>query len=258
MATLILYPLWLYLSLAVIIPYFSQGGYMHSGRYVLDSGITGLIFPNIELKIIYLALLFAPLLLTPFLAPEFLILAGPTFAEILFQSPIVYRITTHYSAIFIPIIFTASILGIHRVVLNYASRYPNIKRNLLCLLLITGVISGLFCTPAPISPFTLYHTFSDNKAQWVLNEHTELLEEALTLIPPDASIATQNNLAAHLSKRMELHLFYRPGVEYIFFDETTLHETWLNYHDTFDSFSREEYDPIFSNDGIWLFKLREI
>ena len=258
-STLIIYPLWMYLSIAVIIPLFNPDGYPFiGGRYSLASGITDIIFFNIELKVIYLLLIFLPLLLTPFLAPEFLILSGPIFAEILFQSMIAYRITAHYSAMFIPIIFTASVLGLHRIIMKYSDRIQNLKQIFLISLLIVGIISGLVCTPTSISPVSQYTKFSENKAIYALNEHTQLLEEALTLIPPDASIAAQNNLAGHLSKRMGLYLAYQPGVEYIFFDETTLHEKWLNYTDTFDSFPREEYDLIFSNDGIWLFKLRGI
>ncbi|HWQ65264.1 MAG TPA: DUF2079 domain-containing protein, partial [Methanospirillum sp.] len=249
-----LYSAWLIISLTYIIPLFNYQGYIFSSRYVMDDGIASLVTHNYPLKIIYLLLLFIPLGFTPMAAPEFLFIFFPSFAEILFQSNVAYRITTQYSALLIPIIFTSAIMGTQKIIQFITENRPSVKRYILPGLVIFGLLSCALCTPAPISPYTLYYKFSPNSCQYIIDEHTGFLQEAISMIPENASISTQNNLASHLSKRKDVFLEYKPEVEYIFIDKKTSNVEWLGNSEII--FPIEKYSTLYDMDGIFLFKIR--
>lgn len=251
---LIIYVAWLILSLFFIIPYFNSIGYLHSSRYELSNGIFCLLMHNFHLKIIYLVLLFLPLIFTPLVAPELLIISLPSFAEILLQWPVSYRITTQYSALVIPIIFVASIIGIKKI----HSKFYQIKftkKVLYSLIFIFSLLSCLLCTPAPVSPFTLYHKFSPNNCNYVIDDHIQNINQAIKMIPPDCSVSTQNNLAGHLSQRMDIFIDYRENAQYILIDNKTKNLEWLN--PPMGEFPLEKYDLIFNVDEIQLYKLKD-
>lgn len=251
---LIIYIGWLILSLLFIIPYFNVDGYFHSSRYELSYGIFCLLFHNFHLKVIYLVLLFLPLIFTPLAAPEFLIISFPSFAEILLQWPVAYRITTQYSALVIPVIFVSSMIGIKKI----QSRLSNIRSSnkvLYSIILISSLLSCLLCTPAPVSPFTLYYKFSPNNCNYVIDDHVQNIDQAIKMIPPDSSVSTQNNLAGHLSQRMDIFIKYRENSQYIFLDNKTKNMEWLN--SPMGELPLEKYELIFHVDEIQLYKLKE-
>ena len=180
---MVIYAGWLLLSLMVVIPYFNPHGYLFSSRYATDGGVLFYVTNNLALKIVYLILLSAPLGCTPLAAPEFLATALPSFAEILFQSNVAYRITTQYSALVIPVLFTSAIMGTGRIIRWLDMKRPSLKRLVLPVLLLLGLVSCIFCTPAPVSPFTLYYKFSPNSCQYTIDEHTRYLQDAIAMIP---------------------------------------------------------------------------
>ena len=249
-----IYAIWLIASLAIVIPHFNPQGYLFTGRYIAEGGLSGMVNDNFPLKIVYLVLLFAPLGFTPLAAPEVLITAVPSLAEILFQSIVAYRITTQYSALLIPVLFTSAILGTSRVVARLTAVKPGISRWVVPGLLALGLLSSIFCTPAPVSPFTLYYKFSPNSCQYVIDEHTTYLEEAIRLIPADASVSAQNNLAGHLSQRNEIYLNYRPGVDNILVDTKNSNVDWLGNSEII--IPAHEYSTVYERDGISLYAKR--
>ena len=249
-----IYVIWLIASLTIIIPYFNPHGYLFTSRYLFDGGVSALVLNNFALKIIYLILLIVPLGFTPLVAPEFLIISFPSFAEILLQHSIAYRITTQYSALLIPILFTSAIMGTKKIIDKLTKHYTKFVKYIFPILMILGMVSCIFCTPAPISPFTLYYQFSPNNCEYIIDDHINILHEAIDMIPQNASVSTQNNLGGHLSKRTQLYLDYLSGVEYILIDYKTSNVEWLGNKEI--SFPLDFYDKIFQKDGVVLYKIR--
>ena len=118
-----------------------------------------------------------------------------------------------------------------------------------------GIVSCIFCTPSPISPFTLFYQFSASNCEYIIDDHINILHEAIDMIPQNASVSTQNNLGGHLSKRAELYLDYLSGVEYILIDYKTSNFKWLGNKEI--SFPIDFYDEIFQKDGVVLYKIRQ-
>ncbi len=250
-----MYTCWLIISLWVVIPFFNPHGYLFSSRYSIGSDITFYFTNNILLKIAYLILLFLPLCFTPFAAPEILITSFPSFAEILLQENIAYRITTHYSALVIPLLFTSAVCGTHRAIHFFSDKKSQFGKFILPFLLVCSFVSCIFCTPAPISPYTLYYKFSPNSCQYTFTDHSHHLQGILNNIPENASISTQNNLASHLAKRKELYLDYKPGVQYILIDKTNSNVEWLGNEEI--QFPREKYTLKYNVENIYLYQLND-
>ncbi len=241
---------WLLISLFVVIPFFNNEGYIFFSRYGSSNVISGIVEHNIFLKLIYVVILLAPLLFTPLAAPEFLLTLTPSFAEIFFQTGTAYRITAQYSTLLIPIIFTSAIMGTKRIMITLES--PRIQKLILPGLLSFGIISFLLVTPVPISPITQYCKCSPNLCTYNINEHTNTIKEALTLIPQNASVSSQVNLASHLAKRNDLFLFFQPNVEYIILDTKTSNPEY-RVNKTLEIPS-EKYKQIYSTDGVEVYK----
>jgi uncharacterized membrane protein len=241
---------WLIISVFIIIPHFNPYGYGHIARYSFENGMVGVIQHELWLKIVYLFLLFAPLGFTPFAAPDFLVVSVPSFLEILLQIKIAYSIILQYSSLVIPIIFTAGILGTKNLIERFSLQS---KQNILFSLLFSlGLVSCIFCTPAPISPISLYLHFSPCYCGYTIDTHVKTIDEALQMIPENASVSTQNNLAAHLSKRTDLYLDYIPDVAYILIDKKTAHlEKYANHEVVFP---HDRYEMIFEKDDVSLYK----
>ena len=252
---LLVYFIWLIVSLFWIIPHFNPDGYIHTSRYVLSDGIIAPIINNFFLKIVYVLLLLLPLGFTPLIAPEFLIISLPSFAEILLQWPVAYRITTQYSALVIPILFTSAIFGFKKLLDFLEDKFTLSKKNLYCVILLCGLTSCIFCTPAPISPFTLYYQFSPNSCEYFFDHHTDLIDEALLLIPGNSSVTAQNNLASHLARRMNIYINYQPNVEYIIIDGKTSNLDWLNT--PIGYFPSNKYEIIFNHDEVEIYRIKE-
>jgi uncharacterized membrane protein len=242
--------LWLLISFTLIIPHFHPEGYIHSSRYEMSDGLAGLITHNFTLKVAYLILLFGPLVLTPLAAPEFLLISLPSFAEIVFQDDIAYRINIHYCALLIPILFTAAILGTVRIRKTLVEKTPHLVKYLYPLLVIMGILYTIVWTPAPISPFTLFPVFS-HPCDYTINDHTQIIQNAISIIPNNASVSTQNNLASHLSRRVNLFLTYQENVDYILVDQKTYHFYWFRNPEL--KVPPDGYDLIYDQDGVSLY-----
>jgi len=242
--------LWLLISFTLIIPHFHPEGYIHSSRYEMSDGLAGLITHNFTLKVAYLILLFGPLVLTPLAAPEFLLISLPSFAEIVFQDDIAYRINIHYCALLIPILFTAAILGTVRIRKTLVEKTPHLVKYLYPLLVIMGILYAIVWTPAPISPFTLFPVFS-HPCDYTINDHTQIIQNAISIIPNNASVSTQNNLASHLSRRVNLFLTYQENVDYILVDQKTYHFYWFRNPEL--KVPPDGYDLIYDQDGVSLY-----
>lgn len=219
----------------------------------MSDGVAGLVTHNFSLKAAYLILLFGPLAFTPLAAPEFLLISMPSFAEILFQNDIAYRINVQYCALLIPVLFTSAILGTVRIRKTLAEKTPHLVKYLYPVLIIMGILYAIVWTPAPISPFTLFPTFS-HPCDYTIDGHTQTIQNAISIIPNNASVSTQNNLASHLSRRVNLFLTYQENVDYILQDQKTYHFYWFRNPEL--KVPPDGYDLVFDQDGVSLYTLK--
>lgn len=241
---------WLMLSLVVIIPIFNPAHkYFPIGGYYGGNSLTDLITVHPILKLVYLFELFVPLGFLSFLAPGILSIAAPTIIEILFSKFRIYSIVFWYQALLIPAIFVASIFSVKKILAKKdgTSRWTN--NRIFGYILLCSVISFLVFTPSPLSPVSIY------REDFTITPHDKILDHVVSIIPPAASVATQNDIGSHLAHRFDLFIDYQPGVEYILIDRTTMplweiHEpNLLKYLD--------KYSLIYSDDGVELYKLKE-
>lgn len=241
---------WLMVSLVVIIPFFNP---VH--RYLPISGhfggntITDLVTVQPVLKSIYLFELFFPLGFLSVLSPGILSTAAPALTEILFSKFMLYQISEWYPALVIPSIFVACIFGIKSLLARCSRTGFWNENRIYAYILVSSVMSFLVFTPSPLSPVSIY------RADYTITQHHKVLDDAVNLIPPAASVSTQNDIGSHLAHRFELYTDYRSGVEYIMIDKRTI-SIWRSVEPNLLRYL-DKYDKIFSKNGVELYKIKK-
>jgi uncharacterized membrane protein len=158
-------------------------------------------------KMLYIISLFGPIAFLSFLAPEPLVMALPWIIASLISSYSFYHsIYYQYNSFVIPFIFVALPKAIERL------HFPQTKR-ILQLLLLCTVIFGLYLIGSK--------AFLDSQSL-PTNDRAELVQKILPLIPPGASVLTENDIFPHVSNRLEAYM-YMPtstnvSVDYILVD----------------------------------------
>ena len=166
------------------------------------------------LKLLFIVLIFGSLLFLPVrsgILPITLAWLGPA----LLSNHQVYYVTgNHYPLYFIPFVFLAAVDGTKKYIptLN-VTKFGAVVRNLLVL----GVMFSLFLSPlspllttvnVPIPHFSEYY-------RPTITEHTATLQRIVELVPPNASVLTQNNIFPHFSGRLNAYVFPLPhAVDY--------------------------------------------
>jgi uncharacterized membrane protein len=164
------------------------------------------------LKFLYLVLLFAPLLFLPFrsrLTLGTLLLLAPF---LLSNYPAYYMIGVHYPLYVLAFLFIATIEGLTHLPLPAQT-----------LTLKTVLISTLFLmiSTSPVlplsTPFVEEGLLMYPDVTYLSEDHVTSLHDILAVVPPNASILTQNHLFPHVSSRLNAYVipYYVVGADYI-------------------------------------------
>jgi uncharacterized membrane protein len=152
-------------------------------------------------KFFYVIFLLAPVLFIPLRNRFFLGIAFIFLPFILSNYRYYYTLGIHYPFYIIPMIFIAAIYGIRR--LDPKARIFNLRTMIVVTLLFAICISPL----SPISNvFVQQGTAYYSPIQLSLNENEKSLNDLLNLIPPNASILTQNVIFPHVSNRLNAYV----------------------------------------------------
>ena len=160
-----------------------------------------------QIKLLYLLLLFGPLAFFSFRAPSALIPAIPWFGFALLSQTQAHHVLGHqYETYVVSFVFAAATFGFAK----YQRKGPRPKR--VCSFLkksarISYIATAsliFFLIVSPMSPvigflFPDYFSFS-------AGSHGRLLSETINLVPPNASILTQNNIFPYVSHRVDAYV----------------------------------------------------
>ena len=158
------------------------------------------------LKLVYIFLILGPLLFKSLRSSIIFITLAWFGPALLSNYPPYYLLGAHYPAYVIPFVFAAAVKALEKSFHHVQT--PNFKgylRNILVL----GFLSSLFISP--LSPLTLTSKtslpyFSDYSIPTFTN-HEALLQKAVNLVPPDASVLTHNNIFPHFSGRLDAYVY---------------------------------------------------
>jgi uncharacterized membrane protein len=165
------------------------------------------------LKLVFLVLIFGSLLLLPLRSSVSLIALAWLGPALLSNYQPYYMLGDHYPAYVIPFIFTAAVYGTKKQIPKpNVAKFGAVARNLL----IVGIVFSLFTSPlspllttmnVPIPHFSEYYLPT-------ISEHTMTLQKIIEIVPPNASVLTQNNIFPHLSGRLEAYVCPLPHAVY--------------------------------------------
>ena len=183
------------------VPHIRGGSYLFEGRYqggLLHNGSVDLSYLTRFLngdKLDYLALLLAPLLFLPLLGGWSIVLLFPTVGYTLLSTyPLQYDIHYHYAAPLIPLLFAATVTTLNRIP-------PRLRLGTSALLLIAVVGEGLLIGPLPGQ-----QGFAVGDYRMGAREHA--MAHLAGMVPPDASLAVDNQMGAHLTERRWVTHFF--------------------------------------------------
>lgn len=153
----------------------------------------GVLATDYQAKILYLVGILAPFGFLPLLAPRALVMVIPWLATSLLSTyPGYYSVYYQYQGFVLPFLFLALIIGLQHLKLQ------SFKKIVALLIIPTLLFSGLFLTASNV-PWNYRLT--------VANDSTASANTIIQLIPPDASILTQNDLFPKISGRTEGYMY---------------------------------------------------
>jgi len=214
----------------------------------------------------YVILLFSSVLFLPLLAPLELITALPwLIAALLSDYQAYYQPYYQYSALIVGQLFIAGIYGFHRIAT--ANHQPNtndiIHKRIITLMIIVNVLLFLTISPVGIPAFTDRSTTPYGVTTAVDLRHVNILYSVLSLVPSNASIATEQDIFPHICQRTDAYFVKWPldyNVDYILVDTKsptfTLGIAGGPTPDqvTINVLNNHEYGIFASEDGILLLK----
>jgi len=158
-------------------------------------------------KLFFIISLFGPLIFLPLKSKFSLITLFFLIPSMLSDYVAYHTIGSQYPLFVIPLIFIALLIAVRQ--LHIDARLPILK--------IALVVSLIFCVSlSPLSP--LSSVFANKELVWYpsvpvsYNEDVRSLHNLLDLVPPNASILTQNHIFAHVSARSQAYVI--PIIEY--------------------------------------------
>jgi uncharacterized membrane protein len=156
---------------------------------------------DFPLKFLYLVFLFGPLLFFSFKSK--LVLVTVPFLGLFFLSNYnaYYSVGAHYPLYILAFIFVAALFVLRR--LQHDARISILRTMLIASLLFTISISPLSPLSAPFVKEGLLWYPSTSLAS---NDHTASLTDLVNVIPPNASVLTQNILFPHVSSRLNAYV----------------------------------------------------
>jgi uncharacterized membrane protein len=208
-----------------------------------------------------------PLGFASLLSPLTLLIAAPElFLNALSATTFQRRIEFHYTALEIPFLFAAAVLGLMRLWrwlgggvrrAEKAMAGQRISRETLALLVLLAALAGNYLM-GPL-PFSLPYAAYDGKA-YARSAHAAALDEAVAMIPPGAVVSVNNNAGAQLSARRVVYVFpYFAGADWVLVDEK--HPFFYDREDpqmhklalgklVLDN----RFVSVFAKDGVYVFK----
>lgn len=239
------------LSLVVLLGFFLiikpafAGGDPEAANQFLDQyrDIPGNLSDHNGKRIHYLIQIFAPLLFTPLAAPGILIIALPSFLELLLSpNPDYFYVGQHYSALIIPVIFISLTMGLSRI-LSMKGGAKRIFRHLPVLILILTI--GASLAWSPVVPPLQYALEGKAVPTW---NHAPLLHQVIDAIPEDIPVAAPMNILPFLTNRHDLFMKYSPEASVILLDDHLPEDAGV-FMEEIDVI-RKEYTLIPAPDGI--------
>ena len=243
---LILLSLIILLSFFLIIkPAFSSGN-LDSANQFLDQykNIPGNLSEHNGNRIYYLLQLFGPLLFIPFAAISVLVIAFPSFLEILLSpNAEYYYIGQHHSALVIPIIFMSFIIGIKSIYSNKSNKHIITQKNLLIVILGISLLSTLLWSP--VIPPMQYALHGGHIPTW---QHSPVLHEVISLIPDDVSVASPMNILPFLTNHRDIFMGYTTRADVILLD-AKLPEYADDFQKNLEKI-KNQYQLVLDSDGV--------
>jgi uncharacterized membrane protein len=217
---------WVAIAAGLIIPLFSlDGGNPHIVRYEALGSSPGGIFFTIAahpLTLVttvatvdragYLVALLLPLLALPLRAPLLAAGAVPQLLMNLYATTgHAQSIDFHYTAVLVPFLLAASLLGLARLRMQPPRRLaPLLARPGAVAAVLVGValLAGIRLGPLPWSTgIPLVGAPQSPHNAFTMSDHARALEGAVAMIPPDAAVSASNGPGGHLSARRRIFLF---------------------------------------------------
>ncbi len=172
-------------------------------------------------KILYIPTILAPVaFLSVFDFPEFLPILAWVIPALLSESQpfsVYLNIYSQYPAFITAQVFAGTVYGIKYLFDN--SDLVRLARSLLIL----ALVFSTFLSPLGLSGVVATKQGNNFLTFPVITEHDVLLEKVIQLIPPNASVLTQNNILPHVSNREYVFGDYVPEnvvPEYVLIDIT--------------------------------------
>jgi len=173
---------------------------------VLRNPVTalGLMVNPID-KVYYALSALAPVLFMPFLAPLEFFLAVPwLLAALLSQYPPYYQYYYQYFGLIAGQMSIAAIYGARNLLkppkVNLNTRaISGVEKKLMLSVVLLSLVSALAISPLGLPSLTTRRI--------EINSHVQMLHDVLNLVPPNASVATQNDILPHLAQRESISVF---------------------------------------------------
>jgi len=156
-------------------------------------------------KPFYAFLMLAPLVFLPVLAPLELLLSLPwMFAALLSDYSPYYEPYFQYFGFVVAQTFIAAVFGARRLVGIISERkgYQGFEKKLMALVLVMSITFAVAVSPVGLPALT--------RRSVQITQHTNTLHNILSLIPPNASVATQNDILPHLAQREHIQVLDWP------------------------------------------------
>jgi uncharacterized membrane protein len=232
---------------------------LHPGQTMED------VFSESNLRY-WLALLW-PLGFTSLLSPLTALIALPEYALNALSATVYQRrIEFHYTALEIPFLFAAAVLGVQRLWRWLGGGFrkgeklmkgERVQRSTLALIVLLCAVAGNFAL-GPL-PFSLPGAAYDG-ADYARTSHDAALDEAVAMIPDDTKVSANNNAGAQLAARRVAYIFpYFADADWVIVDQR--HPFFYDKEDQAlhsQALGRLVLDPdfrsVFAKDGVFVFK----
>ncbi|MEM7347266.1 MAG: DUF2079 domain-containing protein [Chloroflexota bacterium] len=265
---------WFFIAVFVIIPFFREGESEYIYRYNEWGDTISQIMINVTTqpwrvlqvifegdKLLYWIRFTMPVFFTALLDPLTLLLAAPLMLiNTLGNYPAAYQLDLfHNSAPLAAYVVFASINGVVRIIEFAKPRLKHVRPGFLqnLLLIMVFVVTLVY-------QFQFGHTPIGRYFNWpIVTNHHQTAKIMLDQIPPQASVASQNNLAPRLSHRPWLFVLPTTGYQEIEADYIAMdlegnfdhHGSLVRFCDQLNELlGHPEYGLIFAEDGLLLFQ----
>lgn len=237
----------------LIKPFFSLSGSAPAPEFLNQyvNPLTSIVnHDSYTYRLEYILESFIPVMFIPFLSLETLIISAPSLIEILLSGSVYYSVWFHYSALIIPGIFFATIMGLSVIQSQDGPWGRRLFTPLLVLMVLSSVACTLVYSPA-VKQVDIIGSF-DEKA---LNQHREFVVDLVAAIPLDASISTQFNLLPFVSAHQNFTVDYADNFDIILLDNAFAWRAkdFLNDKQKID----ENYDLILKKNYVELYVNKE-